>query len=93
MEVISVRIPYQPRQLFRTSCRLRVNRIIGELIMDKNQNELFEEIIDILLEGYFEVVFKERKNKKSRKRPTIDLRVRNNDDKVVGETFSNIYRR
>jgi len=70
-----------------------VNRIIGELIMDKNQNELFEEIIDILLEGYFEVVFKERKNKKSRKRPTIDLRVRNNDDKVVGETFSNIYRR
>ena len=61
--------------------------------MDKNQNELFEEIIDILLEGYFEVVFKERKNKKSRKRPTIDLRVRNNDDKVVGETFSNIYRR
>lgn len=61
--------------------------------MDKNQNELFEELIDILLEGYFEVIFKERKNKKSRKRPTIDLRVRNNDDKVVGETFSNIYRR
>jgi len=70
-----------------------MNRIIGELIMDKNQNELFEELIDILLEGYFEVIFKERKNKKSRKRPTIDLRVRNNDDKVVGETFSNIYRR
>ena len=61
--------------------------------MDKNQNELFEEIIDILLEGYFEVVFKERKNKKSRKRPTIDLRVKKNDDKVVSETFSNIYRR
>ena len=70
-----------------------MNRIIGELIMDKNQNELFEELIDILLKGYFEVVFKEGKNKKSQKRPTIDLRVRNNDDKVVGETFSNIYRR
>lgn len=61
--------------------------------MDKNQTQLFEELIDILLEGYFEVVFKECKNKKSHKRPTIDLRVRNNDDKVVSETFSNIYRR
>jgi len=70
-----------------------VNRKTGELTMDKNDKELIEELIDILLDGYFELVLKERKNKKSRKRPTIDLRVKKNDDKVVSETFSNIYRR
>lgn len=63
---------------------------IGELNMNKITQDKFDELIDILLKGYFETVYL---NYKKRGKKNNDWIVEKKHDNIVSETFSDYSKR